>query len=187
MSSDISNGAGNATWPLAYTVFLTTLQTKQAKDCGPAEGLMRFLSWAQTNDRAGTTINAQGWGALAIVYKRALINSFGTVKCNNETALSTAYIIGLGGGIRAVDDWAVSYASNSFVQKFYYSDTANAITQMIQGTIDFGALSFEPTEEQWAQMPSVQLVPVLGQAVIPSYNVRTTLSGVDCSEIQCWW
>jgi hypothetical protein len=42
----------------------------------------------------------------------------------------------------------------------------------LTGTIDFGALSFEPTAAQWEQMPGVQLVPVLGQAVIPSYNVR---------------
>jgi hypothetical protein len=134
LASDISNGAGNATWPLAYTVFLTAMQSKQAKDCGPAEGLMRFLSWAQTNDRAATTINGQGWGALAIVYKRALINSFGTVKCNNATALTTAYIIGMGGTIRAVDDWAVAYTSNTFAEKYYVYDTPTTINQMIAGT-----------------------------------------------------
>jgi hypothetical protein len=155
MSSDISNGAGNGTWPLAYTVFLTTLQTKQAKDCGPAEGLMRFLSWAQTNDRAGTTINAQGWGALAIVYKRALINSFGTIKCNNQTALSTAYIIGMGGTIRAVDDWAVAYTSNSFVEKYYVYDSPTTINQMIAGTYPFAPSHSRPAG--WLMSPSSQV------------------------------
>jgi hypothetical protein len=171
MISDISNGNGTGTWPLAYTVFLTTLKSKQVQDCGPTQGLMLFLSWVQTNTRVATTISSQGWGPLTIVYERALINSFGTVQCNNDTALSTAYIIGMGGTITALDDWTAAYTSNSFVEKYYIYDTPTAITQMIEGTLDFGALSYAPDAQQWAQMPSVQLVPVLGQAGIPAYNV----------------
>lgn len=130
---DIANGPSNATWPLAYNVFLTTLSSQTTRDCGPAEGLMRFLSWVQTNDRAATTVSGLGWGPLSISYKRALIAKFATVECNDEEALKRAYIIGMGGTIRAVNDWAVTYESSSFVQKFYVYDTPTTIKEMIAG------------------------------------------------------
>jgi hypothetical protein len=133
--------------------------------------LVIFLCWLQTNGRVATTINNLGWGSITIGYERTLIDSFGTVQCNNETALSKAYIIGMGGDIPAVDDWAVTYTSNSFVENYYVYDSPTTFTQMIAGTIDFGAVSYEPTAQQWAEMPSVELVPVLGQAGLASYNV----------------
>jgi hypothetical protein len=57
------------------------------------------------------------------------------------------------------------------------------------GTIDFGAVSYEPTAAQWAQLPNVQLVPMLGQAGLASYNVLASLFPVCRSNLlicTCW-
>lgn len=48
---------------------------------------------------------------------------------------------------------------------------------VVAGSIDFGAVSYEPTEAQWAQLPDVLLVPLLGQAGLASYNVKALLRG----------
>jgi hypothetical protein len=95
---------------------------------------LEILAWVATNGQTEATLQTNGWAPLTIAYKKRLIDQLGLVQCQNEQALQVAYLVGMGGPIAAFDDWAQEYSTNSFVQKYFDSNTTLSITALQDGT-----------------------------------------------------
>jgi ABC-type phosphate transport system substrate-binding protein len=57
------------------------------------------------------------------------------------------------------------------VFKYYTTNDADAVSNMVQGFTDFGGLDVELTPDEAASMPDVELVPMVAYAVAPAYSV----------------
>jgi hypothetical protein len=129
------DGEGPESWPLSYVATVVINQVGGAdEDCSVAQELVRFLSWLQVNQRAIDRASAQGWAPLSVAFKKKVIDVLGTVECEGELALTTAYVMSEGIDRSALSDMAVNYGSNTFLQKFFIGDVASAVRDISQGT-----------------------------------------------------
>lgn len=87
-----------------------------------------------TNGQTETTLQTNGWAPLTIAYKKRLIDLLVLIQCQDQQALTVAYLIGTGGPLSAFYDWAQEYSTSSYVQKYFDSTTTAAITAMQDGT-----------------------------------------------------
>jgi hypothetical protein len=79
-------------------------------------------------------MSTQGWAPLTVAYRKMTIDVLGTVTCDDEEVLTTAYLIGEGTSRPALSDLAGQYPSNTVTQKYFTSDMATAIVDMKQST-----------------------------------------------------
>ncbi len=186
------NGEGQGSWPLSYVATVVVSAVGDSADCSITQELVQFLSWLQINQRAVDRAAAQGWVPLSVAYKKNVIDVLGTIECDGEPALTTAYVIGEGISRPALVDLASNYNSNTFTQKYFASDVPTAVRDITQGTlvqqlcpgaqlgltdrigagaIDFAAVTTGATLEQ-VHVENVTIIPVLGYAAFPCYNVR---------------
>jgi hypothetical protein len=194
------DGEGSESWPLSYVATVVINQVGDVEDCSVTQELVRFLSWLQVNQRAIDRASAQGWAPLSVAFKKKVIDVLGTVECEGELALTTAYVIGEGIARPALVDMAGNYESNTFSQKYFVSDVHTAVRDIGQGTdypstrttlipheflhkcgwgittgaVDFAAVTTGAILDE-AELHGEMIIPVLGYAAFPCYNVRTHL------------
>jgi hypothetical protein len=128
------DGEGQGSWPLSYVATVVVSAVGDSADCSITQELVQFLSWLQINQRAVDRAAAQGWVPLSVAYKKKVIDVLGTIKCDDEQALTTAYVIGEGISRPALVDLASNYNSNSFTQKYFASDVPTVVRDISQGT-----------------------------------------------------
>jgi hypothetical protein len=68
-----------------------------------------------------------------MVYKRRLIDLLATVTCNQEQALSTAFLIGSGAPFSVMQAWADGYLASQLSVKYFSVSTAAGISYMVAG------------------------------------------------------
>lgn len=85
------------------------------------------------NDQAASTANTLGYTSLSTMYKRRLIDALGTITCNNQQALSTAFILGSGAPFSVMQAWAGAYQANQLMVKYFPVSTQAGIIAMAEG------------------------------------------------------
>jgi ABC-type phosphate transport system substrate-binding protein len=88
---------------------------------------------AQVNDQAASAANTLGYTTLSTMYKRRLIDELGTIICNGQQALSTAFILGSGAPFSVMQAWANSYQASQLTVKYNAVSTQAGINAMAAG------------------------------------------------------
>lgn len=97
LSTDIFNGNGTATWPLAFLEYLVVHKNVSVLSCSSMQNLLLFFSWVQLNDYAISLSNAQYFPALVTNLQKLFVDELETIGCaNGARALQTAVLLGLG-------------------------------------------------------------------------------------------
>ena len=167
-------------------------------DCSVSQELAQYLSWVQTNQHVSDRMTLLGWSPLTVAYKKKIIDVLGTIRCDNASVLTTAYLIGAGTSRPALTDLAGLYTSSSVTQKYFTTDMGTAIADMKQGiatvafalpvslgvkpfvllatpgAVDYADVTTGVTAAQLSgtQQANMDLVPILGYAAFPAYNVH---------------
>jgi hypothetical protein len=128
------DGVGASSYPFAYTSTVIIGAEGNSTDCSLSQELTQFISWIHTNQRVSDRVSTQGWSPLTVAYRKKIIDVLGTIECDNDKALTTAYLIGEGTSRPALSDLAGQYTSNTVTQKYFTSDMATAIVDMKQGS-----------------------------------------------------
>ncbi len=68
LNTSIMNQGGNASWPMAHLIYLTTNQSLTATDCTVFLQYFTFLSWTQLNDHAVEVASSLGFVSLPNSY-----------------------------------------------------------------------------------------------------------------------
>lgn len=153
------------------------------------------------NDQAAATANSLGYASLSTVFKRRLIDALGTVICNGQQSLSTAFLLGSGAPFSVMQAWAENYQADQLTVKYFAANTQAGIDSMAAGAfppltaslsppltshlapgdVDFGTTSTTLTPAEQALMPDVQTAPVFGFAYVAAYNVRVLLCRLEAA------
>lgn len=98
------------------------------------------LAWAVTNGQAELTLEQNYWAPLSVAYKKRLIDQLGTIQCQGSKALASAYLVGLGAQLVALDDLMQEYSTNTFVAKYFPGTNAESVEAMQRSTLLFSAI-----------------------------------------------
>ncbi len=128
------DGEGNSSYPFAYMSTVLIVKEGNQSDCSIPQEMTQYLSWIYTNQHVSDHMSALGWAPLTVAYRKMIIDVLGTVTCDDEEVLTTAYLIGEGTSRPALSDLAGQYPSNTVTQKYFTSDMATAIVDMKQRT-----------------------------------------------------
>jgi hypothetical protein len=85
------------------------------------------------NDYAVTLAQNEGFVSLDIAYRRRLMDTLGTITCDNVRATSSAYVIGLGAPQPVYTAWAAEYRQSNFKMKFFTGDALTSTKYMQTG------------------------------------------------------
>jgi serine/threonine protein kinase/ABC-type phosphate transport system substrate-binding protein len=169
------DGPGNTSYPFSYVSTVIIGAEGNSTDCTQSQELAQFLSWLLTNQRVSDRVSTGGWAPLTVAYKKKIIDVLGTIMCDDENVLTTAYLIGEGTSRPALTDLAGQYTSATVTQKYFTSDMATAITDMREGAIDYADLTTGVTSSQLAltisEVAHLDLVPILAYAAMATYNI----------------
>lgn len=171
--ADISGG-GNGSYPLAYlssvAAFYKTVNT--SRNCPKLRDILDYLAWTQVNDYAVTLAQSASYVALDIAYRRTLIDTLGSITCDGLRAITSSYVIGLGGPLPVYSSWVSEYTDSSLRLKYYSGDALTATRYMQSGDIDFGSTVVPLSAETLQPMPDVVAVKTCAHAYTWTYNVR---------------
>jgi hypothetical protein len=131
------DGPGNASYPFTYVSTVILGAVGNSTDCTQSQELAQFLSWVMTNQHVSDRVTTGGWAPLTVAYRKKIIDVLGTIQCDSDQVLTTAYLIGEGTSRPALTDLAGQYTSATVTQKYFTSDMATAITDMREGTVLF--------------------------------------------------
>jgi hypothetical protein len=107
LATDIFNGGGAASWPLAYLQFVVLHKNVTTLQCSSTQGLLLFFSWVQLNDYVISLSNAQFFPALVPNLQKHFIDDLETIECaGGARALQTAVLLGLGSPQPLFASWA---------------------------------------------------------------------------------
>ncbi len=87
----------------------------------------------QVNDYAVTLAQNEGFVSLDIAYRRRLMDTLGTITCDDVRATSSAYVIGLGAPQPVYTAWAAEYRQSNFKMKFFTGDALTSTKYMQTG------------------------------------------------------
>jgi phosphate transport system substrate-binding protein len=169
------DGEGDSSYPFAYMSTVLIVKEGNQSDCTMPQEMTQYLSWIYTNQHVSDHMSTQGWAPLTVAYRKMIIDELGIVTCDGEEVLTTAYLIGEGTSRPALSDLAGQYPSSVVAQKYFTSDMATAIVDMKQRAIDYADVTTGVTASQLSgtEVANMDIVPVLGYAVFPCYNVPT--------------
>jgi hypothetical protein len=135
-----------------------------------------------TNGQTETTLQTNGWAPLTIAYKKRLIDLLVLIQCQDQQALTVAYLIGTGPSLSVYTSWAVASGEQEGATiKFYLSNSMLAKNRMATNSVDFGATSYVLSQETLHEIgEDVELFTITAFPMVFVYNVRmTTLWGLD--------
>jgi hypothetical protein len=72
---------------------------------------------------------------LAFNYRSKLIDALGTIRCNGQLALPTAYLLGTGPDLALLPAWSTGYASASASVKIYTQPSDPGIDNIVAGLL----------------------------------------------------
>ena len=130
LATPLYNGGGKNSWPLPFITFLCLFQNTTRSDCRPIQELTNFIAWTQLNDQVISAVSALGYMPLAFDYRSKLVDAIGTVRCNGELALPTAYLLGTGPAFGVFTSWATDYSSSTTNIKIYSQSSDPAISDI---------------------------------------------------------
>ncbi len=196
---NIYNGAGEQSYPLAYMSFITISRiSAPVINCNRVGDTLPFIVWTQLNDNAAAVANGLGYVSLLDPYRKRLIDSLGSVTCQSEKVLSTAYIQGYGDSLPIFDYLARRYTDGSLVTKYFQRDTTGLFDDLSRGDIDFAGSETPLSDQQSTEVPWIKAVPVCSFYIMPGANIPSinttyslvldlsTIAGIFLNNITNW-
>jgi ABC-type phosphate transport system substrate-binding protein len=171
---DIVNDGTNASWPLAAIVSAVVDSDLglAINNCYMIKHVFDFASWLQVNDGAIAQLQPLGYAPLGPYHRRVTLEQMTEVTCNNNTVVSTSYLLGSGPPFEVYNALADEYSSAGFLLKYYESASSlQAITDMIDSSADFGTSGATLTPEQQALVPDAVAVPMMSYGIVFAYNL----------------
>lgn len=129
--------------------------------------------------------------------RKNILDLFTSVRCNDEQALATSYLVGAGPSLPLYTAWAVAQSTSASTVKYFEATSAQAKQQLRTFDELFGATSNGLEAEWYSAIPDVALVPATIYAIVPGYNLREldgfelvldfeTIAAIYMSEITLW-
>jgi hypothetical protein len=134
LATPLYNGGGKNSWPMPFITFLCLFQNTTRSDCRPIQELTNFIAWTQLNDQVITAVSSLGYMPLAFDYRSKLVDAIGTIRCNGELALPTAYLLGTGPSYGVYTSWSTDYSSSTASLKIYPQSSDPSISDIAIGT-----------------------------------------------------
>jgi phosphate transport system substrate-binding protein len=147
--------------------------------------------------RASVLATNSGRVPIDVSLRKNILDLFTSVRCNDEQALATSYLVGAGPSLPLYTAWAVAQSTSASTVKYFEATSAQAKQQLRTFDEQFGATSNGLEAEWYSAIPDVALVPATIYAIVPGYNLREldgfelvldfeTIAAIYMSEITLW-
>lgn len=189
----------SVSWPMCGFVYMTTLINQTVGDCSLSSSYLDFVSWIIVNAQASNAANNMGYVIQPVFIRRLTIDLMGTIMCNNNTAFTTAVLIGSGVINPVFTGWANAYQTNyklgSTITVNYIVDGSKAPkAEIANGTIDYSSSNADLSAAEKLQSPDIAVLPVGVYAISMVYNLGynnlvlslPVLVGIYMNEIKYW-
>jgi hypothetical protein len=108
--------------------------------------------------------------------RKNLLNLFTSIRCNNATAINTAYVIGAGPPLPIFTAWAADQSTSQVVIKYYEDTTEIASTMLYDFDEEFGTSMTGLAAQWYTSIPDIVLAPAAVFGMVPSTSLAVILS-----------